>query len=261
MTGPVLFAGDLHSRFHHLNGAGTELHASAVVLLGDMEAKKPLDQELQPLIDAGIPVYWILGNHDSDKPENLEHLLDSKLAGNNIGGRVAVLPDGRRLLGLNGIFRPSIFDPSVPTPPNFRSRKEHAKATPVQDRWRGSVHLRHWTTVYQDEFDRVADLQADILVHHEAGGYHNQGWHLLDDLARSVGASVTVHGHHHDSLDSSDRWAQQGFKSHGVGLRGVTSIDVDGNATVIVPGELDKQRNFRQKYIDVLKDHPLQGSR
>lgn len=256
MTGPVLFAGDLHSRFHHLNRAGTELCASAVVLLGDMEAKRPLDQELQPLMDANIPVYWILGNHDGDRSESLENLLDSKLAANNIGGRVVVLPDGRKLLGLNGIFRGSLWDPSLPTPANFRSRKEHASATPRQDRWRGSVPLRHWTTVYPDEFDKVADLQADILVHHEASGYHSQGWHLLDDLARSVGASVTVHGHHHDRIDSSDRWAQQGFKSHGVGLRGVTSIDLDGNATVIVPGELDEQRNYRQRYMDVFKDVP-----
>ena len=120
--------------------------------------------------------------------------------------------------------------------------------------------MRHWTSIYPDEFDKLADLSADILISHEASGYHSHGFNLIDDLARSVGASVTVHGHQHDQLNSSDRWAPQGFKSHGVGLRGVTSIDMDGNATVIVPGELDKQRNYRQQYIDVCKDVPLEES-
>ena len=259
MTGPLLFAGDPHSRLHHINRAGTELRASAVVLLGDMEAQRPLDQELQPLLDAAIPVFWIAGNHDSDKPQSLIHLLDSKLAANNIDGRVAVLPDGRRIAGLAGVFRASVWYPSLPTPPNFRNRKEHAKATPRQDRWRDGVHLRHWTSIYPDELDKLADLRADILVTHCGSGYHSHGFEVLDDLARSIGASVSLHGHEHDRLDSSDRWLQQGFKSYGVGLRGITSIDMDGNATVIVPGELDEQRDFRQKYIDVFKDLPPQG--
>ena len=120
--------------------------------------------------------------------------------------------------------------------------------------------MRHWSSIYPDEFDKLADLRADILISHEATGYHSHGFNLIDDLARSVGASVTVHGHHHDRLDSSDRWAQQGFKSYGVGLRGVTSIDMDGNATVVVPGELDEQRNYRQQYMDVFKDVPPEES-
>ena len=260
MTGPVLFAGDPHGKFHHINRAGTELRASVVVLLGYMEAQRPLDQELQPLLDAQIPVYWIAGNHDSDKESSLVNLLDSKLAANNIDGRVVVLPDGRRLAGLAGVFRASVWYPSLPTPPNFRNRTEHAKATPRQDRWRDSVHLRHWTSIYPEELDKLADLRADILVTHQAPGYHNHGFEILDDLARSIGAAVTVHGHEHDSLDSSDRWAQQGFKSYGAGLRSILSIDMDGNATVIVPGELDEQRNYRQKYIDVFKDVPPEES-
>lgn len=256
MTGPVFFCGDPHSRFDHINLVGTELRASAVVLLGDMEAKRPLDEELQPLLDARIPVYWIAGNHDSDKESSLVNLLDNKLAANNIGGRVVVLPDGRRLAGLGGIFRESVFDPFQRAPPNFRKRKVHAMATPVQDRWRGSVHLRHWTTIYPEELHEVADQRADILVTHQAPGYHNHGFEILDEVAQRIGASVTLHGHEHDCLDSSDRWVRQGFKSYGVGLRGITSIDMDGNATVIVPGELDEQRNYRQKFMDVFKDVP-----
>jgi hypothetical protein len=63
-----------------------------------------------------------------------------------------------------------------------------------------------------------------------------------------MGVKVTVHEHHHDNLDSSDRWDRQVFKSFGVGLRGITAIDAGGNANVIVPGEMDAQRDFRKKY-------------
>lgn len=63
-----------------------------------------------------------------------------------------------------------------------------------------------------------------------------------------------MHGHHDDRLDSSRRWAEQGFKCFGVGLRGITAINADGDATVIVPGELDAKRDFRQPYVDVFKD-------
>ena len=54
-----------------------------------------------------------------------------------------------------------------------------------------------------------------------APGYHEHGFAPLDDLARRMGVRMTVHGHQHDCIDSSARWAEQGFESYGVGLRGV----------------------------------------
>jgi hypothetical protein len=90
-------------------------------------------------------------------------------------------------------------------------------------------------------------MRCDIFITHEAPGYHPNGFELLDTLAQAMGAKAVVHGHHHDRIDSSDRWLAQGFKSHGVGLRGITAIDQDGNAEVIVPGELDKARSAQRK--------------
>ena len=89
--------------------------------------------------------------------------------------------------------------------------------------------------------------RADILITHEAPSYHPNGFQILDDLARALGAKVTVHGHHHDALDSSSRWAEQGFKSFGLGLRGITAIDADGTATTIVQGERDIARMNRME--------------
>jgi hypothetical protein len=42
-------------------------------------------------------------------------------------------------------------------------------------------------------------------------------------------------------------WLQE---PHGVGLRGITAIDPDRTATVVVAGEPDAHRNHRQRFID-----------
>jgi predicted phosphodiesterase len=247
----ILFCGDPHGQFRHILRAADELHASAVILLGDMESAQPLHEELASIAHK---LWFIHGNHDTDSETIWNHLWGSQLADRNLHGRVVTLPNGLRIGGLGGVFRESVWYPSLPTPPKFHSRLEHVQVTPEQDRWQDGVQRKHWSSIYPDELDRLSLLRADMLVTHEAPGYHRHGFDILDTLAQSMGVKVTVHGHQHDSLDSTDRWDQQGFKSFGVGLRGITAIDADGNARVIVPGELDTQRDFRQKYLDVFKD-------
>ncbi|WP_096697648.1 metallophosphoesterase [Polaromonas sp. AER18D-145] len=243
----MLFCGDPHGKFDHILQAAGDLRASAVILLGDMESGQPLHEAMASIDDK---LWFIHGNHDTDSELNWNNLWGGKLADRNVDGRVVTLPNGIRIAGLGGVFRESVWYPSLPTPPNFRNRKEHVRATP----WQGSVPCKHWSTIYPDELDRLSGMPADILITHEAPGYHNNGFELLDSLAQSMGVKVAVHGHHHDNLDSSDRWDRQGFKSFGVGLRGITAIDASGISKVIVPGELDAQRDFRQKYLDVFKD-------
>lgn len=247
----TLFCGDPHGQFRHILKVASELQASAVILLGDMELARPLHEELASIADR---LWFIHGNHDTDHERNWNHLWGGKLADRNIDGQVVTLPNGIRIAGLGGVFRESVWYPSLPIPPKFRNREEHARVTSEQDRWQGSVPRKHWSSIYPDELDRLSLMRADILVTHEAPGYHSNGFEILDTLAQSMGVKVTVHGHHHDNLDSSDRWGPQGFKSFGVGLRGITAIDLNGRATVVVPGEIDAQRDFRQKHIDVFKD-------
>ena len=52
----------------------------------------------------------------------------------------------------------------------------------------------------------LATLQADVLITHEAPGYHDHGFKELDSLARRMGVRMTVHGHQHDNIDSSAHW-------------------------------------------------------
>jgi predicted phosphodiesterase len=247
----ILFCGDPHGQFRHILKAAVHLKPMAIILLGDMEPLRPLHAELAAIDPQKL--WFIPGNHDSDSVQNWHHVWGSELVNRNIHGQVVELPNGLRLAGLGGVFRESVWYPSLPVEPRFRNRVDHARATPRQDRWQGSVVRKHWSSIYPDELNALANLTADILVTHEAPGYHPNGFEILDDLARSLGARVMVHGHHHDRLDSSHRWASQGFESFGVGLRGITAIYADGIASVVVPGELDDFRSFRQGYLD-LKD-------
>jgi len=247
MTGPVLFCGDPHGAFRHIIDAADRTKASAVILLGDMEPPRHLHLELAPLLDSKVPVWFIHGNHDADSDELWMRVWGSELANRNVHGRVVELPDGKRLAGLGGVFREAVWYPSASAArggaPAFRTQREHARSTPRQDRWGGTgTHRKHWGTIYPEDVDGLADMSADIFITHEAPGYHPNGFELLDTLAQTMGAKVVVHGHQHDRLDSSDRWALQGFKSFGVGLRGITSIDAKGNAEVVVAGELDDAR-------------------
>lgn len=193
MKTSILFCGDPHGQFRHIIDAAQRLNPMAIVLLGDLEPLQPLHLELAAIDPEKL--WFIHGNHDTDSEQNWSHLWGSALAERNIDGRVVELPNGLRLAGLGGVFRESVWYPSLPTEPNFRNRPEHTKATPKQDRWQGSVNRKHGSSIYPDELNALADLRADILVVHEAPGYHPNGFEILDDLARSLGARVLVHGH------------------------------------------------------------------
>lgn len=240
-VGPVLYCGDPHGEFAHIVETAHRVQASAVVLLGDLTPLRALDEELAPLLERGVAVHFIHGNHDADSDAVAERVWCGRLAAHNIHAQVVTLPDGTRLAGLGGVFRQSIWHPEV-GPPAYLTRAEHASATPRQHRWHSGPPRRHLGTIYMEDVDRLAEMLADVLVTHEAPGYHPYGVEFLDTLAQVMGVSVCVHGHHHDRLDSSARWADQGFRSFGVGLRGITAVDDSGEAEVLVEGELDGQR-------------------
>lgn len=234
----TLYCGDPHGQFRHIRLCAERLQPTAIVLLGDMEPKRPLAEELAEWADR---TWFIHGNHDTDSDDNWRGVWGSTMADRNVNGRVVQLPDGQRLAGLGGVFRASVWDPSPAGPtggvPVYRTRSAHAKATPRLDRWEGSHSRKHFSTIYPDEVDRMMGLRADVLDTHEAPIYHPHGFQVLDNLARAMGVRIAIHGHHHDSIDSSARWAVQGFRSYGVGLRGITAVDAEGRVVVANPGE------------------------
>jgi predicted phosphodiesterase len=237
-NGPMLFCGDPHGQWQHIIDAALETQASAVILLGDLEPARPLHIELEPILDL---VWFIHGNHDTDTETHFSHVWDSALAHRSLDGKVVTLPNGTRIAGLGGVFRGTVWNPKSKRAANFRNQAQHVASTPRQDKWRGGVHRRHWSSIYPDDVERLATQQADILITHEAPGYHEHGFDVLDGLAQKMGVKLAVHGHQHDNKDSSARWPHQRFMSFGVGLRGVMSIDLAGHARSIVGGELDGQ--------------------
>jgi predicted phosphodiesterase len=234
---PILFCGDPHGQWQHIIDAALQTHARAVILLGDLEPARPLHIELEAIWER---VWFIHGNHDTDHADNFANVWHPELAERSLHGRVVTLPCGTRVAGLGGVFRGAVWYPKDAQAPKFHNRQAHARITPHQDRWQNGVQLKHWSSIYPDEVEQLASQQADILITHEAPGYHEHGFKELDTLARRMGVRMTVHGHQHDCIDSSAHWAAQGFQSYGVGLRGVMALEAPTQVRTVVAGMLNK---------------------
>lgn len=193
----LLFFGDPHGDFDFVIRSVQRHAPEAIVLLGDIQARRPLQIELTAITGV-TEIWWIPGNHDTDSDGDYDNLFRSELAHRNLHGRVVEVA-GYRVAGLGGIFRESIWAP--PLEPAFASVADRLKVIRPSERWRGGLPLRHRSSIFPDEYERLARLRADILVTHEGLGGHPHGWRALDDLAIALGVQVVVHGHLHQTID------------------------------------------------------------
>ena len=72
----ILFCGDTHGQFEHIIEAVQAHRPAAVILLGDVQAKRPLEVELASIRDK-TEIWFIHGNHDTDSEANHDHLFGS----------------------------------------------------------------------------------------------------------------------------------------------------------------------------------------
>lgn len=230
----ILFCGDPHGQFGHIIEAVQEHRPTAVILLGDVQAQRPLEIELASILTS-TEIWFIHGNHDTDCEAEHDHLLGSALAERNLHGRVVEVA-GLRIAGLGGVFRGKVWTP--PTPATFESPKQYLARCGKGNFWRGGLPLTHRSTIFPVDFENLHKQRADILVTHEAPSAHPHGFAAIDELASCLGVSTSFHGHHHDRLDYSVERTRLGFNAFGVGLRGIT--DQDGR--VIRAGEVDAAR-------------------
>lgn len=200
-----MFFGDPHGEFAPIADAVQTYRPEAIVLLGDLQPRKPLHLELSSILDL-TDVWFIHGNHDTDSDQDFDHLFRSELAGRNLHGCVRAIA-GYRVAGLGGVFRQKIWDPAQPSAlAPFKSRDEllshvrRGRAT-AHDGWRGGYARKHHSSIFPDEIDSLSLQSADILVTHEAPSAHPRGFQVLDDLAVALGATLLVHGHHHETID------------------------------------------------------------
>ena len=248
MQGPaweqdLVFIGDIHRQWRHVVQGLTkaERRPRVAVLLGDMECDQPLDVAAAPLLDAGIEVHWIWGNHDYDGGHEMwTNLVD---AGRNprtrhgeLNARVTDI-GGLRIAGLGGTFRRRVWEP--PRPPQLRSRDElPADMTSLGPDWteeqrRSMADALAAMAIWPEDVEALSALRADVLVTHEAPSSHPQGVSTLDELARRMGARLVIHGHHHVCYRAC---AEDGLQVQGVGAG--WGVGLDGRPWW--PGEPDR---------------------
>jgi predicted phosphodiesterase len=243
----IYLLGDVHGNFDHILLAiqtdrpqdGTP---KTVIFLGDVQAQRPFEEEIRPLIDAGIEAWFIHGNHDTDSPEEWRHLKSSWHR--NLHGRIVEM-DGLRVAGLGGTFREKIWVP--PAPPQFHAYQyfeEELRRRSMPSSARDPVLLRYSAAVFPDAYEALSQRRADILVTHEAPSCHPRGFPVIDELARTMGVQALFHGHHHDSLDYRPWDVQLGFKAYGVGFCGIT--DIFGRQ--VLAGDFDEALRYREAH-------------
>ena len=208
---PILFAGDPHRNFSPILRACLERPPGTLILLGDCDCPAPLPSIMAPAIEAGWDVRWILGNHDTETEAAFDNLVTAHPAG-DLGLRVTEI-GGLRIAGLPGVFKPRVWD--AIEPPHFQTRAAFQASLRPHEAWRGGLPLWHRDTIFPEDFDRLATKRFDVLVTHEAPTSHPHGFYIIDDLARTAGARLIVHGHHHRSYEAV---LKAGIQVRGLGI-------------------------------------------
>ncbi len=219
----ILFYGDPHGFWQPLLDEYARQPAKAVVLLGDCQLERPLHQTLEPISTDGCPVFWIHGNHDVRHPHWWSHLTG---APNGLHGRVNDVA-GLRLAGLGGTYAGRVWYPvQGDEEPKQRTRRETLRWLKRQRRGhrdipdnlrvgRDELPLLRRATIYPEDHDTLRRLRADVLVCHEAPTSHPHGFGAIDDLAKTMGVKLIVHGHHHWGYKAASR---DGIEVRGLGL-------------------------------------------
>lgn len=228
----IWFAGDPHGEFRRVVRLALRHRPDALIFLGDLELGRPLSTVMRPLVEAGVAVHGIHGNHDADTEFCWENLAaDSMYPAFNLDGVVATVA-AVRIAGLGGVLRETVWYP--PDAPLYRSFEELHERLTDTTRWdprlKARLHglrLLHRASIFPDVYERLASLQADVLVSHEApggGDLHPHGFEAVSELAQLLGARRGFHGHHHLTC----RYAAAGsVQWYGVGYREI--VDLDGN--------------------------------
>ena len=220
----IVFVGDIHQNWAEVEAGLAAMPAppTAAILLGDIECAQPLDEAAAPLLDRGVSVHWIHGNHDYDAgPEMWANLAaperNKQTAPGALHVRVAEIC-GVRVAGLGGVFLRHVWPANAA--PRLRRRDQlaaHLAVTRPDLGVAGAAALGAFlaaTAIWPEDLEILSSQQADVLVTHEAPSSHPEGVGVLDALARMMGARLIVHGHH--PVTSHAR-AADGLRVLGVG--------------------------------------------
>lgn len=203
-TNNILFIGDLHGEFAPVFEAVNKFQPEAVIMLGDQQPEEPMDGILK---DVSCPVWWILGNHDSDQ----QHFLTNHFSfwNFNLGNRKVEI-GGLKIAGLGGEFRQEVWHPwDGEGKPKWNRRQDYLTSlapnadlqveTP-ENCFHVGLPLRGWTAIFPEDLDILLDQgPADILVSHMAPDWHEYGFKEINELAELLEVKTIIHGHLHRS--------------------------------------------------------------
>ena len=232
----IWFCGDNHSRFLHIIDAVKSHRPIAIVLLGDVQAKRPLQIELSDILSdtkcIGFPETTIpIPRRTTTICSNPISQIETSIGGWSRSPACA-LPASVESFAKKCGYRPA--------KPIHDSAKEFLRVAGKGNRWRGGLPLRHRSTISLTTTSDCRASRPTCWSTHEAPGAHPHGNEALELLAMTMGATKLYHGHTHDAL----AYDNPQIRLCGVGLCGITSID----GTKIVPGELDDARSNRQRF-------------
>lgn len=241
MAPRTLYCGDPHGHWAQIHDAVARCRPEAVVLLGDYDLDRPLEDAMAPVLAAGVEVHWIAGNHEGDSDAWHDHAFNSALVGRDLNARVVEI-GGQRVAGLGGVFRYKIWHPD--RAPVWSTRAAFLDALPDRERWRGGLPRRHRVTVWHEDYARLADLRADVLACHEAPPTVRRrgrplGWAAIARLAEAMGVAAVFHGHYHAHYTAR---LPSGVTVHGVGL----GAAVDETGATIAPPIREVRRPHRR---------------
>lgn len=214
----ILFAGDPHGEFQYLIDSVIENRPDAVILLGDCDLERPLEDYLHTIMDL-TRVWWIPGNHDFDCSRRYRYLFNSAFADYGLHLTVREIA-GLRIAGLGGIFLGRVWYP--PKAPRWKNKAHYFASLPDNCKKNG-LSLKLKSAIWHDEVESLKRLKADILVTHEAPGCHEYGFAAIDELAMAMGVKKIFHGHQHVSYYAK---LAHDIEVFGVADRGV--VDLSG---------------------------------
>lgn len=230
--------GDIHGEMTHLKRAlqREPVAPTAILFLGDMDPPEPIGPWIEHAIGQEMPYWWIHGNHETDNENWFENAFEAPGMERNISGKVIEF-QGLRIGGLGGVFREEVWMP--PREPVFRNFDDYEQRLPRHLNPYADAKLRtHHSTIFPDEYEALAEQNADVLLIHDAPSCHRYGNAAYDLLAQVMGVRWVAHGHHHDALDYSAFTENLGFQTIGVGKRGITTLA----GRCVLDGELDAVR-------------------
>ncbi|GAB6140369.1 metallophosphoesterase [Methylosoma difficile] len=212
----ILFAGDPHGNFQPLINAVHKHQPEAVILLGDYDLDKPLEDYLGEIAEM-TQIWWIAGNHDFQSPCKHRNLFQSAFKDNSLHLKVTEIA-GLKIAGLGGIFLGRVWYP--PKEPKWTD-KQHFLVNQPQGLKNGGMTLKYLSAIWPDEFQQLKALNADILVTHEAPGSHRHGFQAITELAVAMGVKQLFHGHLHENYS---RIIKHNIKVHGVANHAVSDL-------------------------------------